>query len=337
MNKEIYAYKNGAHRAADSNRPRPDPMRRSPLPSYVWLDGELVPYERATVHLLNPTMHYGAGVFEGIRCYATRRGAAAFRLREHLQRFVDSSRVLGLDERRYSVDWLRDVVCRVVRANNLAECYVRPLLYFEGSLGFNLDNYRPVLSIAAWQWDDRSSQQAQQAGVRVMLSTASGSWANAETGRARISGQHVQPIVARTMAQREGFDEVVLLDADGHVAESSAEDLLLVRDGFLYTSARSTTLGGITRDSVLTLAWDADYQVVERPLSRELLYSADEAMLCSTAAEIVPVREIDQRPVNGGRVGPITRELQQLFWRTVRGQGRRSAEWLDYMVLEPLY
>ncbi|MCI0397354.1 MAG: branched-chain amino acid transaminase [Chloroflexi bacterium] len=303
---------------------------------YIWLDGELVPFERATVHFLNPTLHYGPGVFEGIRCYATARGPAVFRLREHLERFLASARVLGVTDLPYGLDELRDAICRTVCANGFSECYIRPLMYFDGPLGLNLDAYRPVVAIAAWKWGAYLGQEGLETGVRMMVSSMTRMHPNSSMTKAKISGQYVNSILAKTMAARAGFDEAVMLDPDGYVAECTGENLLLVRDRIIYTTPRAAILEGITRDTVITLARDAGYTVVEERLSRDQLYIADEVFVCGTAAEVAPVREIDYRAIGNGRVGPVTHHLQQLFYSAVRGEHHRSAEWLDYMVMEPM-
>lgn len=317
-------------------QPIPSEEPFSKQPEYMWLDGELVSFQEATVHLLNPTLHYGSGVFEGIRCYATRRGPAIFRLRQHLERFLNSVRILGVREFQYDVEQLRDVICRVVQVNNLNECYIRPLLYFEGPLALSLDAYRPVLAVAAWPWDPLLGLEAGRKGISVMVSSFDRTQSSAGLRKGKISGQYLGPILAKTMAMRAGFDEAIMLDAEGYVSGCTSENLLLVQDGTVLTSAGPTIMDGITRDTVLTLVNDLQLPLVEERISRDQLYIADEAFVCSTAAEIVPINEIDHRPVNTRRPGSLTRRLQQLFSDSVRGEGQHSAEWLDYVVMEPL-
>lgn len=326
-------------------------VRSSMQSDYIWLDGELVPFVKATVHFLNPTLHYGPGVFEGIRCYDTPRGPAVFRLREHLERFVRSAAVLGVDDLPYGVEELRDIVCRVIRANGFSECYIRPALYFEGPLGLDLSAYRPVVGVAAWKWNSYMGEEAAKRGIRMMVSSITRLHPSANMTEGKINGQYVNSVLAKTLAVRSGFDEAIMLDTEGYVAEATGENLLLVRSNSLYTSPRATILEGITRDTVITLARDNGYPVVEERLSRDQLYMADEVFVCGTAAEVQGVREIDFRKIGRGhgssgqigqdraglsQVGPITRELQKLFAGAVRGNNRRSAEWLDYVVLEPV-
>lgn len=302
---------------------------------YIWLDGEFVPFDRATVHFLSPSLHYGMGVFEGIRCYATERGTAAFRLREHLRRFLDSIRILGIDQLLLDVDTLRDVVCRLIRVNNLSACYVRPMMYFEGPPELILDAYRPVVGVAAWQWPDFLGQGARKHGTRMMISSMSRAHPNAGLIRAKVSGQYVNSILAKTMAARAGFDDAILLDAEGYVSGCTGENLYLVRDGVIYSPPRDTILEGVTGESVLTLARDAGYQVVEERISRDQLFTADEVLACGTAAQVVGVCQIDYRTIGEGQPGPVTTHLQHVFLETAHGNDRRSAEWLDYLVMEP--
>jgi branched-chain amino acid aminotransferase len=332
MNTVKTTYSNG-HREVD-RRPL---SGRSPVKQadYVWLDGEFVPFDQATVHFMSPSLHYGMGVFEGIRCYATERGTAAFRLREHLRRFLDSARVLGIDQLPHDVESLRDVVCRLIRVNNLNECYVRPVMYFEGPPELILDAYRPVVGVAAWQWPDFLGQDARQHGTRMMISSMSRAHPNAGMNRAKIAGQYVNSILAKTMAVRAGFDDAILLDADGYVSGCTGENIYLVRDGVIFSPPRDTILEGVTGESVLILARDAGYRVVEERISRDQLFTADEVLACGTAAQVVGVCQIDYRNVGDGKPGPVTTHLQRLFMETAHGNDRRSAEWLDYLVLEP--
>ncbi|MFN2223988.1 MAG: branched-chain amino acid transaminase, partial [Candidatus Promineifilaceae bacterium] len=270
---------------------------------YIWLDGEFVPFDRATVHFLSPSLHYGMGVFEGIRCYATERGTAAFRLREHLRRFLDSIRILGIDQLLLEVDTLRDVVCRLIRVNNLNACYVRPMMYFEGPPELILDAYRPVVGVAAWLWPDFLGHDARKHGTRMMISSISRAHPNAGMVRAKVSGQYVNSILAKTMAARAGFDDAILLDSEGYVSGCTGENLYLVRDGVIYSPPRDTILEGVTGESVLMLARDAGYRVIEERISRDQLFTADEVLACGTAAQVVGVRQIDYRTIGKGRPG----------------------------------
>lgn len=303
----------------------------------MWIDGELVPMAQATVHILNPTLHYGPGVFEGIRCYETARGPALFRLEAHLQRFLQSVQMLGVQELPQGLVELRRAAHVTVQVNNLSSCYVRPVLYFTGGLDLDLDSYRPTVAVAAWKWDGLKGQVKQERGVSVRVSSLAEMHRQVGTSEAGAANHYVNTILARSAARRAGFDEAVLVDADGLVVQCTGENLFVVRGGVLYTPPRAGGLGDVARDTVITLAADLGYRVVEGPLSREQLHAADEAFLCSTATEVVPVREIDSRLLGDGQAGSLTRALQHLYFNTVRGLGRRSRGWLEYVMMEPLF
>lgn len=298
---------------------------------YIWMDGELVPFDQATVHVLNPTMHYGTGIFEGIRCYETLKGPAVFRLREHLERFADSAKIAGLPPLEYSLADLHHAVHLTIRANGFSECYIRPLIYMTGPLGLNLDAWTPAVSIAVWDWGPFLGAESAQKGVRVLVSSFTRHHPNVMMTKAKISGNYVNSTLAKTVAQRAGFDETVLLDPQGYVAECSGENLFVVRDGVIYTPPRTTILEGITRDALVVLAQDSGIEVREEQISRDQLYIADEIFLCGTAAEVVPVREVDYRTIGASDRWPVTRLLQTAFLEAVHGTGRRSHEWLDYV------
>jgi branched-chain amino acid aminotransferase len=298
---------------------------------YIWLDGDLVPFEQATVHFLNPTMHYGTGVFEGIRCYETAKGSAVFRLHEHLQRFVDSAHIIGLDQYPYSVRELHHAVHVTIRANGFSECYIRPLIYMTGPLTLDLDDWAAVTGIAVWEWGPFLGKEAADKGVRMMVSSFTRHHPNVMMTKAKVSGNYANSTLAKTLAKRAGFDEAIMLDPQGYVAECTGENLFVVRDQVVYTPPRATVLEGITRDSIVTLARDLGYLVVEEPIGRDQLYIADEIFVCGTAAEVVPVREIDFRTIGSGRPGKVTRAVQDSFRSVVAGLGPRSHEWLDYV------
>lgn len=296
----------------------------------IWIDGQLVPHNQATTHFLSPALHYGLAVFEGIRCYETKSGSAVFRLVEHLDRFLDSAHIFGVREVPYDAATLRRAVHEVIVANSLNACYIRPLLYMaEGPLGLNLDEMRPSIGIAAWEWGTFLGEETLEQGARLLVSSFTRHHPNVTMTKAKISGNYVNSVMAKTLAVRAGFDEAVMLDPYGFVSECTGENLFLVRDEVIYTPPRATILEGITRSSIIELASDLGYPVIEEPISRDQLYIADEVFLSGTAAECVPVSEIDYRRIGGGRRGPITHEIQTVFFETVRGSGRRSGEWLD--------
>jgi branched-chain amino acid aminotransferase len=299
--------------------------------NYIWMDGELVPYERATVHFLTPTLHYGTGIFEGIRCYATAKGPAVFRLKPHLKRFVNSARIAGIRDFPYTEAQLHHAVHQTIRANGFSSCYIRPLVYMVGPLGLDLDDWEPAVGIAVWEWAPFLGEDSAERGVRMMVSSFTRHHPNVMMTKAKITGNYVNSTLAKTLAKRAGFDEAVMLDPAGFVAECSGENLFLVQDGVIYTPPRTTILEGITRDALITLAGDLEIPLVETQISRDQLYTADEIFVCGTAAEVVPVSEIDFRQIGSGKRGPITHQLQTAFRAAVRGEHARSYEWLDYV------
>ena len=295
--------------------------------TYIWMDGELVPFADAKIHVLNPSLHYGPSVFEGIRCYATDQGPAVFRLREHMQRFKQSCHILGV-KLPHSIDDLCDGVKETISANGFDSCYVRPLMYLEGSMGLNLPEYIPHIAIAAWEWGTFLGKDALEKGASLMVSSFTRMHANASMTKAKIGGQYVNSVLAKSFAMAAGFKEAILLDPEGYVAECSGENIFLVRDGVIYTPPKAVVLEGITRDSVMAIASDLGYEVREDKISRDQLYIADEIFICGTAAEVTPVSQIDYRVIGSGSRGPVTEVIQQTYFETVRGRGARSADWL---------
>ncbi len=296
----------------------------------IWMDGELVPHNEATVHFLSPALHYGLAAFEGIRCYESDQGPAVFRLQEHLERFMDSALIFGILDFPYTLGELRRAVHDVISANKLKSCYIRPLIYMaDGPLGLNLDEMEPAIGIAVWEWGTFLGEEALEKGARLQVSSFTRHHPNVSMTKAKISGNYANSVMAKTLAARAGFDEAVMLDPSGFVAECTGENIFLVRDSTIYTPPRATILEGITRSSIITIARDLGYEVIEETVSRDQLYIADEIFLSGTAAECVAVSEIDYRPIGSGSMGQVTREIQQTFFETVRGTGPRSDEWLD--------
>jgi branched-chain amino acid aminotransferase len=296
----------------------------------LWIDGQMVPHSQATAHFLSPALHYGLAVFEGIRCYETKSGPAVFRLREHLDRFLGSAKIFGVKDPPYDVETLRSAIHELITVNALSSCYIRPLLYMaEGPLGLNLDEMRASVGIAVWEWGTFLGEEALEKGARMLISSFTRHHPNVSMTKAKISGNYANSVMAKTLAVRAGFDEAVMLDPYGFVAECTGENIFLVRDGEIYTPPRATVLEGITRASIITLASDLGYNVIEEPISRDQLYIADEIFVCGTAAECVAVCEIDYRRIGTGQMGSLTREIQKTFFETVRGDGQRSEEWLD--------
>ena len=296
----------------------------------IWMDGELIPHNEATVHFLSPALHYGLAAFEGIRCYESDQGPAVFRLQEHLERFMNSALIFGILDFPYTLSELRRAVHDVISANGLTSCYIRPLIYMaDGPLGLNLDEMEPAVGIAVWEWGTFLGEEALEKGARLQVSSFTRHHPNVSMTKAKISGNYANSVMAKTLAVRAGFDEAVMLDPSGFVAECTGENIFLVRDSTIYTPPRATILEGITRASIITIARDLGYEVIEEAISRDQMYIADEMFVSGTAAECVAVSEIDYRPIGSGSMGQITREIQQTFFETVRGTGPRSDEWLD--------
>ena len=299
---------------------------------YIWMDGKLVDFQNANVHFLASALHYGLGVFEGIRCYATERGPAVFRLREHMERLVDSAKVLGFRSLPFRVEELVKATCDTVRANELSSCYIRPLIYHTSKIpSLNLDAGEAHVGIAVWEWDAYLGDEAREKGVRANVSSFTRHHPNVMMTKAKVTGNYANSVLAKTESVRLGFDEAIMLDPQGYVAECTGENLFLVRKGKIFTPHTAPILEGITRDSLVMIAQDLGYSVEPQPISRDQLYIADEVFVCGTAAEVVAVTEIDFRVIGSGRMGEVTRRLQDTFHAAVRGNYQRSADWLTYV------
>lgn len=296
----------------------------------VWLNGRLVEHDCATVPFLTAGLHYGIAVFEGLRCYDTDRGPAIFRLREHIERLLASARVLGFRDLPWDAPALIDAVKDTVRANGFAECYVRPLIYLaEGGWNLTVDGGRPHAGIAVWKWDAYLGEEARERGVRANVSSFTRHHPNVSMTKAKIAGNYANSVLAKTESLRLGFEEAILLDPQGYVAECTGENIFLVRGRRLVTPPSGAILEGITRETVLTLARDEGLTIVEEPVSRDQMYVADEVFVCGTAAEVIALREIDFRTIGSGGMGPVTRELQHAFRAVTRWRHARADEWME--------
>lgn len=301
---------------------------------FIWMDGEMVPFADANVHVLAPTLHYGVGVFEGIRSYQTSSGPAVFRLRDHVQRFLDSIQVLGVLDYPRSLPEIQQAVFDTIRANGLTECYIRPIMYLDGPLGLNIDLSTPKLAIAAWEWGPYLGEEAQISGIHMMVASLSRLHPNVNMTKSKITGNYANSMMVKSIALRSGYDEAVILDTAGYVAECTGENIFMVRNGIMYTPPKASVLEGLTRDTVIKLATDLGIPVAEEMITRDQLYIADEVFITGTAAEIVPAVKIDYREIGTGRPGEIVESLLKSYLDTVHGQGKRSKEWLEYVPAE---
>lgn len=299
---------------------------------FIWKNGELVPFEQATVHFLTPALHYGAAVFEGIRSYDTPKGPAIFRLREHVERLLDSAYVLGFRELPWTVDELVTAHKDTVRANGFNDCYIRPLIFLDqGGWNLNVDMGQPSLMIAVWEWNNYLGDEALAKGIRANISSFTRHHPNVSMTKAKVAGNYANSILAKTESVRLGFEEAILLDPQGYIAECTGENLFVVRHGKIITPSTAPVLEGITRHSVHTIAQDLGYRILEQPISRDQLYIADEVFVCGTAAEVIGLSEIDFRKIGDGKSGKITREIQNVYHDAIRGKVDKYEHWCDYV------
>ncbi len=294
---------------------------------WIWHNGSLVPWRDARVHVLTHTLHYGVGVFEGVRGYDTPRGPCIFRLQDHTRRLFDSAHILGLTI-PYQPDQVNAAQREVFRANGLTEGYLRPMVYLgsEG-MGLRAKGLSVNLCIAAWPWPDYMDADARERGIRVRTSSFARHHVNVTMCKAKSNGNYINSILALHEALDCGADEALLLDTDGFVAEGSGENVFLVRDGVLHTPDLTSCLSGITRDTILRLAAEEGIEVRERRITRDEVYIADEAFFSGTAAEVLPIRELDGRRIGRGTRGPVTERLQSLYFDQVRGKRDAFTEW----------
>ena len=299
----------------------------------IWMNGELVDWADAKVHVGVHGLHYGSGVFEGIRCYETPEGPAVFRLDEHLQRLDNSARLLGM-ELPYTVEALRDATFELIGANGLSECYLRPIAFYGyGELGVAARDNPVDTVIMSWPWGAYLGEEGLRQGIRAKISSWQRIGANVIPHVAKATGVYLNSMLAVTEANRAGYDEAILLTAEGYVADGSGENIFVVRDGEISTPSLSTSiLPGITRDTVIQIAQDLGYVVSEQNIIRSDLYLADEVFMCGTAAEVTPLRSVDDHEIG---VGPITLKIQEAYLDTVRGRTERWAHWLDRVVPAP--
>jgi len=298
---------------------------------FIWQDGKLVPWRDATTHVLTHSLHYGLAVFEGVRAYNTVKGTAIFRLAEHTQRLLNSGKIYMMDI-PYSKDELMEAQLEVVRANKLESCYIRPLAFYgSDKMGISTRGARVHVAIAAWPWGAYLGEEGLEKGIRVKTSSFTRHHVNATMPRAKVSSTYANSILANLEVTSEGYDEALLLDTQGFVAEGAGENLFVVKDGKIFEPEIASALTGITRDSVFKIAADFGLEVQSRRLTRDDIYIADEAFFTGTAAEVTPIRELDNRVIGDGRRGPITEKIQSRFFDIVNGRAPEYEHWLSFV------
>jgi branched-chain amino acid aminotransferase len=294
----------------------------------IWMDGKFVDWDKASVHILTHTLHYGLGVFEGIRCYETEECPAIFRLTEHIERLFNSARIFLIDI-PYSKEDIKRAVIETVRVNKIKECYIRPIVYIGyGAMGLYSQKNPIHVSIAAWPWGAYLGDKGLKNGIRVKTSSFIRNHVNSNMSRGKVCGYYVNSQLAKKEAISCGYDEAILLDTEGYVSEGSGENIFIVRRGALRTTPLTSILEGITRDSIIKLAHDKGIEVIEERFTRDELYISDEAFFTGTAAEVTPIRVVDERPIGTGRPGKITKRFQSIFFNIVRGKDKKYTSWL---------
>ena len=293
----------------------------------IWYDGELVPWREANTHVLTHSLHYGMGVFEGVRAYNTPDGTAIFRLQAHTDRLFDSAHIMGM-KIPYTKEEINAATRAAVRENGLESAYIRPLAFYgsEG-MGIRADNLKVHVVIAAWHWGAYMGDEALETGIKIRTSSFTRHHVNISMTRAKASGHYINSMLALQEAVSAGADEALLLDPEGYVAEGSGENIFIVKDGVIYTPEVTACLNGITRNTVLTLAREQGVEIVEKRITRDEVYIADEAFFTGTAAEVTPIRELDGRQIGAGRRGPVTEKLQKAYFDLVTGKTAAHAEW----------
>lgn len=294
----------------------------------IWMDGRFVDWDNANVHVMTHTLHYGLGVFEGIRCYETKGGPAIFRLKEHVQRLFKSAHIFLLAI-PYSEKEIEDAIIKTVKINKVKECYIRPIVYIGyGSMGLYPKDNPVRVAISVWPWGAYLGDDGLKNGIKVKVSSFIKNHVNSQMSRAKVCGYYINSQLAKKEAISLGYDEALLLDTDGYVAEGSGENIFIVRNSRLKTTPLTSALEGITRDGIMKIARDLKIEVIEERFTRDELYIADEAFFTGTAAEVTPIREVDGRAIGEGRAGRITKKLQSVFFDSVKGKNKKYESWL---------
>jgi branched-chain amino acid aminotransferase len=297
----------------------------------IWMDGKFVKWDDAQVHILTHTLHYGLGVFEGIRCYNTPKGPAIFKLDEHVKRLFQSAHIFLMNI-PFAEDEIKKAIIDTVKTNKLKECYIRPLVYIGyGAMGLYPKGNPINIAIAAWPWGAYLGEEGIEKGIRVKVSSFIRNHVNSNMSRGKVCGYYVNSQIAKKEAISCGYDEALLLDTEGYISEGSGENIFIVRDGILKTTPLTSILEGITRDSIITIAQNAEIEIKEERFTRDEVYIADEAFFTGTAAEVTPIRELDRRVIGDGKRGRITKKLQTIFFDIVKGKNKKYEKWLTYV------
>jgi len=306
-------------------------MSMSDRDGWIWYDGKMVPWRDATTHVLTHTLHYGMGVFEGVRAYKTSQGTAIFRLREHTDRLFNSAHIFGM-KMPYDRETLMQAQLSAVRDNKLESGYLRPLAFYGSeAMGISAKTLSTHVVVAAWPWGAYLGKEALESGIRVKTSSFTRHHVNITMCRAKASSSYTNSILAHQEAAQDGYDEALLLDVDGYVAEGSGENIFIVKQGKLYTPDLTSCLEGITRDTIIQLAAEIGVPVIEKRITRDEVYCCDEAFFTGTAAEVTPIRELDRRTIGAGKRGPITTQLQAMFFDCVTGKAPKHQDWLTHI------
>lgn len=294
----------------------------------IWMDGKFVSWDDANVHVLTHTLHYGLGVFEGIRCYKTPKGSAIFRLDEHVERLFDSAHIFMM-QIPFSKAEIRSAIIKTVKINRMKECYIRPLVYVGyGAMGLYPKDNPIKVAVAVWPWGAYLGDEGLERGIKVKVSSFTRHHVNVDMTRGKVCGYYVNSLISKREAIACGYDEALLLDTEGYVSEGSGENVFIVRNGRIKTTPLTSILEGITRDSIIRIARDEKIPVIEERFTRDEIYIADEAFFTGTAAEVTPIREVDGRKIGDGRRGKITEKLQKIFFDVVKGKRKNYSSWL---------
>ena len=306
-------------------------MSMSDRDGFIWQDGKLVPWREASTHVLTHSLHYGMAVFEGVRAYKTDKGTAIFRLQDHTQRLLRSAHIFQMDM-PFDVEALNEAQKEVIRANNLESGYIRPLAFYGSEkMGVSPKGAKVHVIVAAWPWGAYLGEEGMQRGIRIKTSSYTRHHVNITMVRAKASGNYMNSILANNEALTDGYDEAMLLDPEGYVCEGAGENIFIVRNGKLYTPDLTSCLEGITRATVIQLAGEMGIEVIEKRITRDEVYCADEAFFTGTAAEVTPIRELDNRQIGVGHRGPVTKALQEKYFDVVNGRSEAHADWLAYV------